>query len=395
MLRTLSPLLLAACVPPWPEDSDGGGGIPIEDVSVGFVYVGPVGDHGWTKTHDDGRIAMADALGVTTSYQASVDPADAVAVMDEMVADGANVVFTTSFDFVSQTQQAAAVNEDVRYLNCSGNVYADNLSSYMARMYQPMYLAGMVAGGMTTTNRLGMVVSVSIPEIVRHVNAFTLGAREMNPDVVVEVAWVNNWFDATLEVDYTNELIARGADVITNQTDTTIPIETATGQVVSWEVDGEMTDVPVYTIGYDNPDSCSSGDDTCLTSAYWNWGPMYTEIVQQISDGTWDPSNIRWDQMESTPEQSSVHLSDYSDVVPGALRLTVDETIPTLVEAEGSQLPFVGPLKDANGELRYASGEAMSDEDLNRMCWLVEGVVSNDGSGDTPGVVPSGCDGDE
>lgn len=387
-------VFLAGCVPPWPEDGSGDG-IPLDEIKAGFLYVGPVGDHGWSKTHDDGRLALEENLGVATGYEPSVNPADANTVIDGMMADGYNVVFTTSFDYVSQTQQAAADYPDADFLSCSGGVSADNLSSYMARMYQPMYLAGMVAGGMTSTNRLGMVVSVPIPEIARHINAFTLGAREINPEVVVEVKWINDWFDADLETAYTNELIARGADVITNQTDTTIPIETAVGQVATYDDGSGAVETPVYTIGYDNPDSCAQADENCLTSAYWNWGPMYTSLVTQISDGTWDPSNILWEQMQSTPELSAVSLSDYSTVVPGALRLAVDDKIPELAAADGSHLPFVGPIKDSGGGSRVASGDTLSDEELNRMCWLVEGVVSNDGSGDEPAVVPSGCDGDE
>lgn len=389
-------LLSLACVKPWEDSGNTSDSkISLDDAQVGFVYIGPVGDHGWTKSHDDGRIEMEANLGVTTNYEPSVIPADAITTIDSFIEQGDNIIFTTSFDFVSATQQAASLYPDQYFLNCSGGVYSPNLSSYMGRMYQAMYLAGMVAGQMTHTNRVGIVLSVPIPEIVRHVNAFTLGAREVNPDVVVEVQWVNNWFDAELEPQLTNKLIAHGADIIANQTDTTIPLETAAGQTVTYTDDsGNQVEQPVYSIGYDNADSCSHAPDTCLTSAYWNWGPMYTAIVQSIVDGTWDPSAIIWEQMKATPSESAVNLADFSNIVPGEVRLAVDAKIPDLVDAEGSQIPFVGPLFDSTGEKRIDDGESLTDDELNRICWFVDGVVSNDDRGDTPAIVPAGCGGD-
>lgn len=387
------PLLTTACVGPWPGTDFG---ITLENAKAGFVYVGPVGDHGWTKTHDDGRLAVEENLGIPTEYVPSVSPADGVSTLDTLVANGNNLLFTTSFDFVSATQQAAANHPEALFFNCSGGVYADNLGSYMGRMYQPMYLAGMVAGSVTQTNRLGLVLSVPIPEIVRHANAFTLGAREVNPDVVVEVAWVNNWFDAELEPELTNQLIQNGADIISNQTDTTIPLETAAGQTVTVDDGaGGTTEIPVYSIGYDNPDSCSFAPDTCLTSAYWNWGPMYTSLIESVIDGSWKPEEIIWEQMKATPSESAVHLSEFSTLVPGAVRLAVDARIPDLVDPAGSQLPFVGPINDVLGEQRVGAGDSLDDDALNRMCWFVDGVITHDAEdGDVPAEVPAGCGGD-
>lgn len=361
MYRTCSLALilgLFGCVPPWDEDTGttedtGTDIVPVEDLHGSFVYVGPVGDHGWTKKHDDGRLYLEETLGVTTSYEPSVSPADTVDVVQQFVDVGADVVFMTSFDFVSQTQQAAAIHPDVSFLSCSGSVWANNLGSYMGRMYQTMYLAGMVAGYMTATDRVGLVLSVPIPEIVRHTNAFALGAREVNPDVVIEVQWVNNWFDAEVEPER-----------------------------------------PVYSIGYDIPDSCSHAEESCLTSAYWNWGPRYASIVQQIADGTWNPQDILWEQMRATPSESSVNLSDFSTLIPGTVRLAVDAKIPELVDTSGSQPPFRGPIKDSTGSTRVSSGVEPDDEALNRMCWFVEGVVTRNGDADEPAEVPAGCGGD-
>ncbi len=382
-------LLASACVGPWP-----GTEVDPQDLHVGFVYVGPVGDHGWTKTHDDGRLYMEQELGLTSEYLASVDPADTEAAIDELIANGSDVVFTTSFDYAADTLQSAYNYPDADFFNCSGEVYADNLASYMGRMYQVMYLAGYVAAKQSCTGRLGVVASVPIPEIVRHVNAFTLGAQAVNPDVVVEVQYVNAWFDTEVEPAVTNSLISHGVDVIINQTDTTIPLETANGQTVSCEVDGVAQEVPVWTIGYDNADSCTHAEESCLTSAYYNWGPMYTTMLQELAAGTLDTSVYRWEQMQVTPELSSVSLADMSTLVSGTTRVEVESIIPTLADESGRQLPFVGPLDDNQGEQRVSSGEELDDDALNRMCWYVDGVVTWTEEGDVPAEVDSSCVGD-
>jgi basic membrane protein A len=384
-------VLASGCMGPWPNPADTtGGDEPLEEVKAGFVYVGPVGDHGWSKTHDDGRLYLADALGIETTYEPSVSPADTVAVLDEMIANGVNVAFTTSFDFVSPTQQAAALHEDVRFLNCSGGVWADNLSSYMGRMYQPMYLAGIVAGRMTQTNHVAVLAAVPVPEVVRHVNAFTLGVRSVNPNAKVEVSWIMNWFDIELEPEHTQAFIDHGADIIQVQTDTTIAVEVADDQVTN--VDG--VDYPVYSIGYDNVDSCTHAPETCLTAPYWNWGPMYVDIIEQIRTGTWDPSVIRWDQMRTDRTESVVALADYNELVPGSVRIEVDEAIPAFTDPGNVAAPFVGPIKDSTGVVRVQGGDRMDDEALNRMCWHVEGVYNWEDGVLVPATVPSGCPGD-
>lgn len=379
---------LAGCLGPWPEGDE----VAARQLSAGFVYVGPIGDHGWTKSHDDGRAYLEAELGIPTSYVPSVVPADGLATMDQMIADGSNVVFTTSFDFVSSTQQAAANHPDVSFLNCSGNVHAPNLSSYMGRMYEPIYLAGLVAGSMTKTDHVAVLASVPIPEVVRHVNAFTLGVREVNPNAVVEVVWIMNFFDVALEPAYTDDLIAHGADVLLTQTDTTIPLEQADGQTV----DTPSGPSPVYTIAYDNIDGCAHAPDSCLTSAYWNWGPMYAELVSAIGDGTWDPTDIRWDQIQATASESTVALADFNPIVPGEVRLMVDAHLPTLVDPANVAVPFVGPILDTAGARRVNAGDHLDDDALNRMCWHVEGVMSWDTQQGAlvPAVVPPGCGGD-
>ena len=201
-----------------------------EEPHVGFVYVGPVGDHGWTKTHDDSRLALEESIdSIETRFEPSVNPADAVEVMDGMIEAGANVVIGTSFDFLSAVQQAAANHPDVNFLITSGFVTSPNLGSYFGRMYQVLWLAGRLAAQTSRTGRIGVVGAVVIPETVRHLNAFTLGAQSIDPDIVVEVMWVQEWFNTTLEQEYTEALVAHGADIIYSGTDTPIAISVADG----------------------------------------------------------------------------------------------------------------------------------------------------------------------
>jgi len=378
--------LLAGCLGDWPADRG------FDQLDLGFLYVGLVGDHGWTLTHEEGRQAIEENLeAVTTAYEPSVIPADAPARMDAFVEAGANVIITTSYDFLSATQAAASAHPDVLFLNCSGFAAADNMGSYFGRMYQPWYLAGMVAASQSCTGRLGVVGAVTIPETVRHINAFTLGAREVDPSAVVHVEWIGAWFDVEREPEVTTDLIAAGADVIVNQTDTTIPLETAAAQTST--CDGET--VTVWSIGYDNADSCDFAPESCLTAPYWNWGPLYVRLLEEIRAGIWDPRALVWDQMLGTPEDSTVALAPMSDLVDSAVGVAVESRIPELTAAEGIHRPFVGPLRDVNGALRVDEGDGLDDEALLRMCWFVEGVVSTgeDGS-DAPGEVPNGCGGD-
>jgi basic membrane protein A and related proteins len=367
---------------PWPGEMD--------EAQVGFLYVGPVGDHGWTKAHDDGREYLESQLdGVTTQYQPSVIAADAGGVMEEFIAGGDNVLITTSFDFLSATQTAAANHPEAHFLNCSGFVSSPNLGSYFGRMYQVWYLAGIVAGHMTEqsgSDRIGVVGPVVIPETVRHLNALTLGARSVNPDVVVHVEWIHNWFDIEQEPLVTEALIAAGADVIVSKTDTTIPLET-----VDALSNSEQYPFPVYSIGYDNEDSCEFAPDTCLTAPYWNWGPLYTRLVEQMLEGSWDPYQTVWDQVEIDRNNSTVYLAEIHEDVPTSVVMQVEETFAQLSQPENTHLPFLGPLHDADGDKRVSTGDEMADEELLRMCWYVEGVIAADGS---PAEVPGGCGGD-
>ena len=366
-----------------------------EAPKIGFVYVGPVGDHGWTLTHDEGRKYLEQqltSLKISTSFVPSVAAADAPAVIDQLIAEGSNVIVGTSFDFLNPIQNGAANYPDVNFLLCSGFLSSPNMGSYFGRMYQVKWMVGMLAGKMTKTNRIGIVGPVVIPETVRHANALARGVRLVNPDAVVEVRWVNAWFAPDAEAQATIDLVNGGADIIIGFTDTTVPIETSKDLKTA---DGDQ----VYSIGYDNPDSCKIAPNTCLTSAYWNWGPMMKGIVEQMSEGAWDPTVLIWEQMKADPKESAVYLAPINEkLVPTDVRIDVESYIPKLAKpgVEGQMLPFEAPVKDSAGKERLAKGKTFTDEELLRMCWFVEGIVGPDDEdgNHVPGVVPASCPGD-
>ena len=361
---------------------------------IGFLYVGPVGDHGWTKAHDDGRKYLEQTIpGVFTEFAPSISAADAPDKIEEFIANGDNIIIGTSYDFVLAIQNGAANHPDINFLICSGFITSPNMGSYFGRMYQAKWLAGKVAGHMTKTKHIGIVAPVPIAEVIRHINAFVRGVRSVAPDAVVEVIWIYNWFDTEKEPKATQDLVDHGADVVVSMTDTTIPLETSAHLKTK-------EGAPVWSIGYDNLDSCKFAPDTCLAAAGWNWGPLVAAQVKAMIEGTWDPLPPIWEQMKEDPAQSSVYLQLNEKTVPGTVRVEVESFIPKLASpgVEGQQLPFLPPVKDNTGKVRLSGDKRFTDKDLLRMCWFVEGVVevveSDAGTSTRPAVVPSSCVGD-
>lgn len=361
-------------------------------LKVGMLYVGPVGDHGWTLTHELSRQYFTSRISdVESQFTPSVSTGNAGAAIDEFVQRGDNVIIGTSYDFLVPFLEKSQRYPEVNFLLCSGFSTGPNLGSYFGRMYQVMYQAGVLAGRVVPPGaKVGLVGPVVIPETVRHANAFTQGVRKVNPTATVLVRWVGAWFDPPNETAATNELVDQGdVSLIFGHTDTTIPIEVAGTRRTS-------TGAQVLSIGYDNPDSCDFAPaNTCLTSAYWNWGPMVTRILEDMRAGRWRPETPVWEQMKSTPTESSASLAPITTntaLVPSGVRLEVEGLVPELTAntEQARKLPFTGPIRDADGRDRVPSGVMMTDEALLRMCWFVEGVTNLDGST----AVPVGCVGD-
>jgi basic membrane protein A len=360
---------------------------PIEEIRVGYLYVGPVGDHGWTKAHDDGRVYMESMLdNIDVHASPSVAPQDARREIDTFVERGDNVIIGTSFDFLPALQDAAADYPEVNFLTCSGFRTGPNLGSYFGRMYQVMYLLGIIAGSVTETDRIGIVGPVCIPETVRHINAFTRGVRAANPNAEVIVRWVFAWFAPEEEIAATQQLMDEGVDIVFGHTDTVIPMEHVR--------DNQPEDRTVYTLGYDNPDSCDFAPEICISSGYWNWGPVVTRLLSQIREGEWLPSEIIWETIQTDPNESMMYYAPINEaIVPANVIAQVDSLVGQMAgeTEEALYLPFAGGVNDATGQLRYAAGSYPTDANLLNMCWFVEGVNDLD---ELPTRVPDTCIGD-
>lgn len=327
-----------------------------DPLKVAFVYVGPVDQAGWTYSHDQGRKYLEEKLGnkVKTTYVESVaEGADAERVITMLAKDGNKLIFTTSFGYMNPTLKVAKKFPDVKFEHASGYKRAKNVSTYFNRVYQGRYLTGILAGMMTESNLLGYVASFPIPEVVRGINAFTLGARSVNPKAEVKVVWVSSWYDPGKESDAAKTMIDMGVDVITQHTDSGGPISAAEKQ-------------DVLAIGY-HSDMSVYGKKAHLTATEHNWGPHYVAKTLAVLNGTWTSEDV-WGGLSDNALDLSTHHKDtprhYSSVVNHTKRLI----------AQGKLHPFAGPIKDQSGKVRIPGGKAMSDGEMLGMNWYVEGV---------------------
>ncbi len=329
--------------------------IPEDELQVGFVYVGPVGDGGWSYMHDLSRQAVEEAYpGITTSYVESVEEGpDAVRVMETFVRQGFQLIFATSFGFMDQVIEVAEQNPDVVFMHCSGYRTAENVGVYFGRMYQARYLSGLVAGSMTETNTIGFVAAHPIPEVIRGINAFTRGVRAVNPDAVVRVIWLYSWFDPGKESEATMALVDAGADVIAMHAD-------------SGAAPLAAEEAGVYVVGYNN-DMSGYAPTRHLTAPIWDWGVVTTRVVGQVIEGTWQSENIWWGM-----DAGIVDLAPFGDMVPEEVRTLVEEERSRIVNGEWDV--FWGPVADQDGNIRVAEGKRMSDEELLSFSWYVQGV---------------------
>jgi simple sugar transport system substrate-binding protein len=329
---------------------------PAEPLKVGFVYVSPVGDAGWTSQHHEGRAEMLKAMGdkVTSTFVEKVpEGADAERVIRDLAQQGNKLIFTTSFGFMNPTLKVAEEFKDVKFEHATGYKTAPNVNTYNARFYEGRYLAGIVAGKMTKTNTLGYVAAFPIPEVLQGINAFTIGARSVNPKAQVRVVWVNTWYDPGKERDAANALMGQGADVVTHHTDSTATVAAA-------EEKGRMA------VAY-HSNMAKYGPNAQIAAVTHHWGAYYTKRVQAVLDGTWKVEPV-WGGIK----EGMIKLEGLSDKLPKEL---VD-----LVKAredeirKGALHPFTGPVRSNDGKVVQESG-AMTDEQLSKMDYYVEGVV--------------------
>jgi basic membrane protein A len=326
-----------------------------ENPSVAFVYVGPVGDGGWSYAHDLGRKEL-EKMGIETTYVESVPETDADRVIRNLARKGYDIIFTTSFGFMESTLKISKQFPDTIFMHCSGFKTTNNMGNYFARMYQARYLAGMVAGMTTKTNNIGMIGSHAIPEIIRHINAFTLGVKSVNSDANVQVLWVNSWFDPAKEGAAANALIDNGADVVSITTDSAAATQTA-------EKRG------VYAIGNDS-DMTLYGPKAHLTANIFNWGIYYKHVYKLVKEGKWKPGSEWWNISTGV-----VGLSPYGSMVPQNVKDVVNSKKEKIID--GTFNVFAGPISDQSGQIKVNQGEEVSDAKLLSMDYFVEGVVGS------------------
>ncbi len=326
-----------------------------KEMKVGFVYVSPIGDAGWSYAHDQGRLAVEAMDGVTTSYVESVQEGpDSERVILNMARKGFDVIFATSFGYMDPMLKVAKQFPKLTFMHCSGFKSSENMGNYFGRMYQARYLTGMVAGAMTKSNILGYAAAFPIPEVIRGINAFTLGAQSVNPKVQVRVVWTKTWYDPATEKEAAKSLLDVGADVIAQHQDSPGPQEAAQER-------------GVYSIGY-NSDMSAFAPKAHMTAPVWNWGPFYKETVEQVRTGTWK-SAATWIGMK----EGIVDIAPFGPMVPKAIREKVQVKKAEILS--GKDDLFSGPIKDQNGKIQVAAGSIASDGELLGMKYFVQGVI--------------------
>lgn len=324
------------------------------ETKVGFVYVGPIGDHGYSYQHDQGRLAVEKELDVKTTYVESVpEGADAERVIRQLAASGHDLIFTTSFGFMNPTIKVAKNFKDVKFEHATGYKQAKNVSTYSARFYEGRTILGTIAGKMTKSNVVGYIGSFPIPEVIRGIDAFTLALRKVNPDAIVKVVWVNSWFDPGKESDAAKTLIDQGADIITQHTDSAAPLQVAENRGVY--AFGQASDMKAFA------------PKAQLTSIIDDWSEYYIDRVKAVMNGTWESVDV-WYGLK----QGMVKMAPYGDAVPADVRQLADEVKQSIID--GTLHPFQGPIKNQKGELVVKAGEVISDKDLLGLNWYVEGV---------------------
>jgi basic membrane protein A and related proteins len=329
-----------------------------EALKIGFVYVSPIGEAGWTFQHDTGRREMEKALGtkVQTKFVENVkEGPDAERVFRELATSGHKLIFGTSFGYMNYMEKIARQFPNAVFEHATGYKTAKNLGVYNARFYEGRYLCGVIAGRMTKTNVLGYVAAFPIPEVLQGINAYTRGARSVNPKAEVRVVWVNSWYDPGKEREAANTLLSQTADIVTHHTDSTAVVQAA-------EARGALA------FGY-HSDMSKFGPKAHLTATTHNWGDYYTRTASSVLDGTWKSSNV-WGGVK----EGFIRLAPLNPIIPAPVKEEVAKAEAGLKSA--TMHPFAGPVKDQSGKDVIPAGRNMSDDELGKMNYFVAGVAT-------------------
>jgi basic membrane protein A and related proteins len=355
--------------------------------NVAFVYVGPIGDGGWTYAHNEGRLYLENELGdaVHTAYLETVpEGADAERVIRNLARAGFNAIFTTSFGYMDSTAVVAEEFPDIYFVHVSGyKKNATNFANLFGGMESMKYLVGMIAGARAAADgktTIGYIAPFPIPEVIRHFNAAALGMRVTCPECVMEIRWIFTWFDPNLERQAAESLIESGAGVVITGADTTGPVQAA-------------DELGVYGVGYDSRNSCDVAPDTCLTTPYWEWGPFYVQMVQQMIDGTFVPEDLYFDvDSGALGLLGFMEGQEPSPAVPEEVIPQVREVLDQMLAGEFNRFDvFTGPINNNKGEEIVPAGVSLTQSDLEGidasiaeqtgreactfcMNWLAEGI---------------------
>ncbi|ASL45479.1 Purine-binding protein [Burkholderia sp. AD24] len=328
-----------------------------QPLGIAFVYLGNPGDAGWTYAHEQGVKQVEAKFGdkvKVTRIENVPESADSERVFRDLASKGNKIVVGSSFGFQDFELKVAKDFPDTVFEHATGYKKAANFATYDVRTYQSAYLAGLVAGYTTKSNMLGFVGSVPVPEVVRNIDAFTMGARSVNPKARVKVVWINSWFDPGLEKQAAETLVGQGADVLIQNTDSTATMQTAEQK-------------KVHAFGWDS-DMKKFGPNAQLGACVSNWGVYYTHLVDQVMAGTWNNTPVWWGLKEKAIDLADINTDVVSPVAQKALSQKRDDIVA------GRFNPFAGPIMDQSGAVKVAAGKSLSDPELLRLNWFVQGV---------------------
>jgi len=327
-----------------------------DNLKVGFIYIGSIHDEGYTQAHDRGRLAL-EKMGIKCAYVEDVpENADCEKAIRDLIDQGCNVIYTNSFGFMDWTLKVANDFPNIYFAHCSGYKRAENMSTYFGKIYQARYLSGIAAGYKTKANKIGYVAAYPIPEVIRGINAFTLGAQSVNPAATVEVIWSSTWYDPAVEKQVAIQLLNNGCDVIAQHQDTTAP------QIAAQERGA-------FAVGY-NTSTANAAPQAYLTAPLFHWDVFYVDDVNHVLAGTWK-SRAYWEGFSN----GTVSLDKLTDNNDPRAAAAIDAARNGIIA--GTLEPFTGPLKDQSGAIKVPEGTRMTDDEIWNMGWFVKGVIGN------------------
>jgi len=319
-----------------------------------WIYVGAIGDFGWTHQHNEGRLAVEKELGdkVQTVFVENVAEADSERAIERLARDGCAIIFTTSFGFMEPTLKVAKKFPDVKFEHATGFKTADNVTTYNAKFHEGRYVIGQIAAKMSKTGTAGYIVSFPIPEVVAGINAFMLGAQSVNPDFKVKIVWANTWYDPGKEADAAKVLFSQGADIIVQHTDSTAALQVAEEQ--GKHGFGQASDMIKFA------------PNAQYTAIVDNWRPYYIRRVNDVLNGTWK-SQASWDGMK----EGTVSIAPFTNLPDDVVKMA-NETIEGI--KSGKLNPFTGPITKQDGSVVGEAGKPLADGDILGMNWYVKGI---------------------